>query len=391
MNKKLLISTTVFMTLLLVAVVYAQSEAILVSDNPADHSAAEILANKINASVVMTTWGTFNSTALSEIQNLGVSKVVIIGGTVAIPENAETQLEALGIEVKRLAGKDRYETASLIASFGWPNGTTNAVIVQGHDAEGIRIAMQKAKAEGMPILYVTPNRVPERVKEQINALRIKQIESIQAPDLNKTKIEGELKSEGIAKINFTKRNMTEASEKAIERAETLTQKANESLGNLTANGKSVAAYKLYEISIRHLNAAKEAYANRTYGRAFGQAISSAELARASIRISENIVVGDLKVEVQKAKMNISKEGIVKIRNHFKKQRIKVIRFNGTVKINKSEGTVSINQSMKVGNTTINKTVKITNSSIEINKSMSGQNMSSEINKTINKSWSSPWH
>ncbi|MGI6216268.1 MAG: S8 family serine peptidase, partial [Coriobacteriales bacterium] len=56
-----------------------------------------------------------SSGTLQRIKQGGFTKVVVLGGTGAVPESAVTQLENNGISVERWAGANRYETSQVIA------------------------------------------------------------------------------------------------------------------------------------------------------------------------------------------------------------------------------------------------------------------------------------
>ncbi|MDO8880166.1 MAG: cell wall-binding repeat-containing protein, partial [Coriobacteriia bacterium] len=72
-----------------------------------------------------------------EIERLGASEAIVLGREKAVPLSVDTELEALGLEVTRLGGVDRFETATLIAEEaidymgeGW-DGT--AFLATGYD------------------------------------------------------------------------------------------------------------------------------------------------------------------------------------------------------------------------------------------------------------------
>ncbi|MFO7872015.1 MAG: hypothetical protein R6U26_00025 [Candidatus Undinarchaeales archaeon] len=319
MKRKILSVFALLTILALTTAVAAQTEqVILVSDNAADSGVAEILSEKIGAEVVYTEWGTFSEYALDELENISPEKAVIVGGNVAVPSEAETQLEELGIETERLAGKNRYETSAMVAEKGWgADGSKNAMVAQGYDGSGIELAKQKAKQKGTPLLYATPNEVPEEIKERLRSMNTTGAEYIPAPDSNRTRIREQLR-EHVDEVNETERNMTEASQEAIDEAEQVIQEANETLPEFEM-GKGVAAHNTYGNAAEHLNTAKEAFENEEYGKAYGQAISAKHLAKNSRRLSENNIVGNLQEEVQKAQDEIDENGLERVRERIENQ------------------------------------------------------------------------
>jgi len=66
--------------------------------------------------LVLTDPSSLSSQAQAALLNDGIQQVILMGGTLAISTNVETQLTALGIKVIRLAGADRSDTAAKAAA-----------------------------------------------------------------------------------------------------------------------------------------------------------------------------------------------------------------------------------------------------------------------------------
>ena len=54
------------------------------------------------------------------LTDAGVKRVVLMGGTAALSADVQTDIEALGIVVDRMAGATRFETATKFAEHGRP-------------------------------------------------------------------------------------------------------------------------------------------------------------------------------------------------------------------------------------------------------------------------------
>jgi putative cell wall-binding protein len=68
--------------------------------------------------LVLTDGAALSTSAQSTLVNLGITKVIIVGGTSAVSAAVETSIKALGITIGyRIAGTDRTLTASMIASY----------------------------------------------------------------------------------------------------------------------------------------------------------------------------------------------------------------------------------------------------------------------------------
>jgi putative cell wall-binding protein len=70
-----------------------------------------------NLPLILTRTATLDSAARSQMQNLGIEQAVVVGGPSAVSATVETAIEGLGADVKRIAGANRYETATKLADF----------------------------------------------------------------------------------------------------------------------------------------------------------------------------------------------------------------------------------------------------------------------------------
>jgi hypothetical protein len=68
--------------------------------------------------LILTDPNTLGTSAISTIQNLGITKAIIVGGTAAVSAAIETQLTSNGVStIYRIAGADRTATAGMIATW----------------------------------------------------------------------------------------------------------------------------------------------------------------------------------------------------------------------------------------------------------------------------------
>ena len=98
---------------------WSSSETVILAngmDYP-DALTAAPLAGKYNAPILLSR----NTTLASQpdlkasLVNKGVKNVIIIGGETAISSGIQNEISSLGINVRRIGGRDRYETSVLIA------------------------------------------------------------------------------------------------------------------------------------------------------------------------------------------------------------------------------------------------------------------------------------
>ena len=101
-----------------------KSEVVLATGrNFPDGLVAGALAGATKSGVVLT-MGTnaIEPETLSKLKAVGTSKVTIVGGTGAVSQGVEDSLKAAGIQVERIAGTDRYDTAFKVYDYMKANG-----------------------------------------------------------------------------------------------------------------------------------------------------------------------------------------------------------------------------------------------------------------------------
>jgi putative cell wall-binding protein len=141
--------------------------------NFADGLAASYLAGVKNAPVLLTSPGSLPDSVEKAIQTLKAKNAIVLGGTLAVSANAETELKALGLTVKRLSGANRYDTAAKIAAEG--GNAETAIVVSGFAPADSLVAGPLAFSEGYPLLLVDKNSVPAETKKAVADLGIEEI------------------------------------------------------------------------------------------------------------------------------------------------------------------------------------------------------------------------
>lgn len=131
------------------------------------------LAYKNNAPILLTDSLSLTTETLEEIKRLSPGKVIILGGESAISITVESRLSSEGIEIERVGGKDRYETAAKIAlEVGSPGKT--AIIATGSNYPDALSISSYAAYNQIPILLVNKDRVPDSTTDALNDLNIEQ-------------------------------------------------------------------------------------------------------------------------------------------------------------------------------------------------------------------------
>ncbi|AIJ05378.1 cell wall binding domain [Methanocaldococcus bathoardescens] len=202
MVKKLLL---LLLALLVPAV--SATNVILVSDNQADYLSAMNIASLFNdTKVVVTPWGIYNESVVDEILKLNPKQVIIIGGPVAVPEEYVEKLENLGIEVERVAGKDRYETnKEVIEKFKEKLKEKKKVVVV-HGNSGVLVNISE------DTIVILTNGVNLTVN--VDELEPEEVEVVESPAVNLTGIAKKLEKHGVkVKVNVVPEH---ALEKVLE-------------------------------------------------------------------------------------------------------------------------------------------------------------------------------
>ncbi|QIZ97332.1 cell wall-binding repeat-containing protein [Leifsonia sp. PS1209] len=100
-----------------------------------DALSAAPLAAKLGGPLLLTHPSGLPAATTNEIKRLKPSKILVIGGTTAVPSAVESALKGLvvsGGSVQRISGDDRYTTSVAIGKYGWSASTT-AFIATGLD------------------------------------------------------------------------------------------------------------------------------------------------------------------------------------------------------------------------------------------------------------------
>jgi minor extracellular protease Epr len=144
------------------------SNTVFISNNTAfaDALSAAPLAYKKNAPLLLTGQASLNPMTKNEINRLGATEVILVGGTGSISSNIAAELKNIGKKVRRIDGKNRFEVSRNIA-FELGDYTT-AIIANGLNfPDALAIAPYAAK-NGFPILLTRPDYLPGPTQEVMN-------------------------------------------------------------------------------------------------------------------------------------------------------------------------------------------------------------------------------
>ncbi|ART78175.1 hypothetical protein B4U37_19955 [Sutcliffiella horikoshii] len=167
------------------------------------------LAKKLDAPILLTKNNKIEDKTLAEIERLGASKVVILGGEAAISSDVSETLEKKGLTVERISGKSRYDTAVKVAE-QVGGQKSRAFLVDGKKfADALSIASYAAK-HGYPIFLTRQDSLPSETYQAIKGYRevvvlggqgaVSSGVFSQLPNKQKTRIGGENRYDTAAEI-----------------------------------------------------------------------------------------------------------------------------------------------------------------------------------------------
>ena len=133
-----------------------------------DELTATVLANKLNAPVLLTTKDKVPAKVLTEIQRLGATKIVVIGGNGTISETSLKELSKYKLE--RIGGVTRYETAILIGNQirTITGNKTEAILVDGTNFPDAIAMTSMGVEQGLPILLTEPSSLKDSTAKAID-------------------------------------------------------------------------------------------------------------------------------------------------------------------------------------------------------------------------------
>lgn len=156
---------------------WTKSDTVIVAgwDGLADGLAVTPLASAMDAPILISTRTGLDANTRAEIDRLQAKNVIIVGGEKTVTPEVEKQLNAMGLNVKRIAGEDRMRTSFAIAKelenvLSAEGKEISQVFVAGGyngEADALSISSNAGKLE-QPILLVEKNHVADDVKEWIN-------------------------------------------------------------------------------------------------------------------------------------------------------------------------------------------------------------------------------
>lgn len=136
-----------------------------------DALAGGAAAATLGGPVLLTPRDGVPSAVIDEIRRLKVSRVLVLGGTRAVSETATTQLRFQNVEVERIAGAGRYETAALVSRRTFASPAPVVYVATGADYPDALGGAAAAGRQQAPVLLVAKATLPPATAAELDRLR----------------------------------------------------------------------------------------------------------------------------------------------------------------------------------------------------------------------------
>ena len=138
-----------------------------------DALAAGVAAARFGGPVILVEHGRLPALAVTELERLNPSRILIAGGTGAVSSYVESLVARFntGGGLIRIAGADRYATAAAISAHSFLPGVPVAYITTGEHWPDALATVPHAVRAGGPLLMTRNGFLPEPVKAELSRLQ----------------------------------------------------------------------------------------------------------------------------------------------------------------------------------------------------------------------------
>lgn len=143
--------------------------------NFADALAAAPFCAAEGIPILFTDKDDLNADTRAALKAWGITDVLITGGAGAVPLAAEYEINAMGIQTKRLAGPDRYATAIEIANYFGKTGFSEIMLATGGNFPDALSGAAFAAQRGMPVILVPPGGIKDEVVDYAAQSRLARV------------------------------------------------------------------------------------------------------------------------------------------------------------------------------------------------------------------------
>ncbi len=145
----------------------------------ADSLSASALAGALDCPLFISESNYFTDGTRINMKAMGVTKVIMIGGTDSLSSTVERSIESNGMTVTRLAGDTRYDTQMAIYDYGVENGLWNSssiIAASGANYPDALSASPVSYSQKFPIFLIDPSN--SLTSEQTSALKSSSVKNV---------------------------------------------------------------------------------------------------------------------------------------------------------------------------------------------------------------------
>ena len=217
---------------------YKQGDTIVLtsSSEMIDSLTSSPLGIAVNGPTLFVEKDTILQEVLAEINRLQPKKVIIAGGDSVVSEKVVKQIEAMGVEVERTAGENRFQTAVKIGEQIRRNSTnkTDIILANGNNFIDALTAGSLAAKMNIPILLTGDSSLNNITEKAIREWGIKNVIVVGGDKQVSNGIISKLQNDGLKVDRIAGKTRTETALKLAERVNPNPEKV------IFANGRTYA-------------------------------------------------------------------------------------------------------------------------------------------------------
>ncbi|MBW3664141.1 MAG: cell wall-binding repeat-containing protein [Actinobacteria bacterium] len=171
----------------------AETAFLTTGEGFADALSASALAGAFGEPLLLTRRQSLPGSTRAEIERLGATSVEVIGGPDAIDPAIVSELAAMGVTVRRIAGADRYGTSAAV-SRSLHSFSNSAFVATGTDFPDALAGAAFAGLHAEPLLLVRPDAIPVEVGCELARLQPGEIFVLGGPAAVRDDVAAQLES-----------------------------------------------------------------------------------------------------------------------------------------------------------------------------------------------------
>lgn len=125
----------------------------------------------VGGAPVLLVGSSIDKKTAAQLTRLKPRGIVIVGGEGSVPASVATALREYSGSIKRLSGRDRYETSAIVSAEAFKPGAAVAFIASGEDYADALSGTPAAGNASAPILLTRKGQLPESIRDELARLK----------------------------------------------------------------------------------------------------------------------------------------------------------------------------------------------------------------------------